>query len=294
MSRAPSGSRLRRPGLPGRAGLAAFLTTSAVFFTLPLYVMVVTSLKPMSEVREGFIFLPPRAATLEPWRMAWSGACTGLSCEGIGGGFRNSLMILAPSLALALAFGAVTGYALAFWRPRGGDTLFNGLLVATILPYQIFIYPLVKLFAAAGFFGTLPNIVAIHVLFGVPFATLVFRSFYRSIPRELVLAARVDGAGFWRIFTAVVLPLSGPATVVAAILLSTGIWNDFLFGTIFAGRENWPMTVQLNNIVGTTLGEKAHNVNMAATMLTALVPLAIYFAAGHWFARGAAAGALKG
>ena len=128
----------------------------------------------------------------------------------------------------------------------------------------------------------------------MPILTLLFRNFYASLPIELFKAARVDGAGFWRIFFYIMLPMSVPITIVAVILQVTGIWNDFLFGIVFAGRSNWPMTVQLNNIVQTTTGTRHYNVNMAATILTAAVPLAIYFISGRWFVRGIAAGAVKG
>jgi glucose/mannose transport system permease protein len=128
----------------------------------------------------------------------------------------------------------------------------------------------------------------------MPILTLLFRNFYAALPVELFKAARVDGAGFWRIFFSIMLPMSVPITVVAVILQVTGIWNDFLFGIIFAGRPNWPMTVQLNNIVQTTTGTRLYNVNNAATILTAAVPLIIYFVSGRWFVRGIAAGAVKG
>lgn len=283
-------SRLSR----GRIGLYAFLLVSAAFFLMPLYVMIVTSLKPMSEVQEGTIFAFPREPTLQPWISAWSSVCTGLTCEGIRVGFWNSIRILVPSVVLSIAFGAVNGYALSFWRPRGSNVLFAGLLLGAFLPYQIFIYPLVRISSTLGVYNTLPNIISIHILFGLPVMTLLFRNFYMNVPVELFKAARVDGAGFWRIFVSVMLPMSTPIIVVAAILQITGIWNDFLLGTVFAGRENWPMTVQLNNVINTTMGEKPYNIHMAATILTALVPLVVYFVSGRWFVRGIAAGAVKG
>ena len=138
------------------------------------------------------------------------------------------------------------------------------------------------------------GIVIVHTIFGMPILTLLYRNFFASLPMELFKAARVDGAGFWRIFFEIMLPMSLPIFVVALILQVTGIWNDFLFGTVFAGRENMPMTVQLNNIVNTTTGVREYNVHMAATILTAAVPLAVYFISGKWFVRGIAAGAVKG
>jgi len=148
--------------------------------------------------------------------------------------------------------------------------------------------------AHARVFGSLPAIVVVHVIFGMPLMTLLFRNYYASVPHELFQAARIDGGGFWRIFIQVMLPMSLPIIVVAAIMQVTGVWNDYILGLVFAGRENLPMTVQLNNVINTTTGTRLYNVNMAATILTAAVPLAIYFISGRWFVRGIAAGAVKG
>jgi len=190
--------------------------------------------------------------------------------------------------------GAVTGYALSFWRPRGAGVLFAALMIVAFIPYQVFIYPLVRLFSLAGIGNSLLAIVTVHTIFGLPTMTLLFRNHFAALPIELFKAARVDGAGFWRIFAQIMLPMAVPIIVVAVILQVTGIWNDFILGLVFAGRSNLPMTVQLNNIVNTTQGERFYNVDMAATMLTALLPLAVYFLSGRWFVRGIAAGAVKG
>jgi glucose/mannose transport system permease protein len=288
--------RGRRPHqlTAGRIGIYAFLIVAALFFLLPAYVMVITSLKPMSEIRLGNLFAWPTQWTTEPWIKAWSSACTGVDCNGIRVGFLNSVKILVPSVILSILAGALNGYALTFWRPRGSSLLFGVLLVGAFIPYQVFLFPLVRSLSSVGLYNSLPGIVVVHTIFGMPIMTLLFRNFYIGLPLELFNAARVDGAGFWRIFGQVMLPMSVPMIIVAVILQVTGIWNDFLFGLIFAGRENLPMTVELNNVVNTTMGEKEYNVNMAATMLTALVPLVVYFASGRWFVRGIAAGAVKG
>jgi glucose/mannose transport system permease protein len=136
--------------------------------------------------------------------------------------------------------------------------------------------------------------VLVHLVFSMPIMTLLFRNYYAAIPQELFHAARIDGGGFWRIFVQLVLPMSLPIVVVAAIMQVTGVWNDYILGLVFAGRDNLPMTVQLNNVINTTTGTRLYNVNMAATILTSLVPLAIYFISGRWFVRGIAAGAVKG
>jgi len=289
----PSGRRPSRLS-PGRIGLYAFLVISALFFLAPLYVMLTTSLKPMSEIRLGNILALPESPSLAAWQTAWSSACTGLRCQGISVGFWNSVRILIPSVIVSITVGAVTGYAMSFWRPRGAKLLFAALMVVAFIPYQVFIYPLVRIFSQAGIANSLAGIVLVHTIFGLPTMTLLFRNHFAGLPIELFRAARVDGAGFWRIFWRIMLPMAVPIIVVAMILQVTGIWNDFILGLVFAGRENLPMTVQLNNIVNTTQGERTYNVDMAATLLTALVPLAVYFISGRWFVRGIAAGAVKG
>ena len=284
----------RRLPRPARLGLYVFLATAALAFLLPLYVMIATSIKPMEEIRLGNLFSLPVRVTLEPWARAWMSACTGLQCEGIRGGFANSVAIVVPSTVLSILLGATNGYALSFWRPRGAQALYAVLLTGAFIPYQVMMFPLVRSLAGLGLFGSLPGIVLVHTLFGMPVMTLLFRNYYAGVPRELFMAARIDGGGFWRIFVQLMLPMSLPIIVVAIIMQVTGIWNDFILGLVFAGRDHLPMTVQLNNIINSTQGERAYNVNMAATILTSLVPLFIYFISGRWFVRGIAAGAVKG
>lgn len=291
-------ARPRRPArwmpTPARLGLYAFLLTAALVFLLPLYVMLVTSVKPMDEIRLGNLFAWPVKLTLRPWVQAWTSACTGLQCDGIRGGFANSVKIVIPSTVLSILLGAINGYALSFWRPRGAQPLYLVLLTGAFIPYQVMIYPLVRTLAALGLFGSLPGIVLIHTVFGMPVMTLLFRNYYAAVPRELFMAARIDGGGFWRIFAQLMLPMSLPIVVVAVIMQVTGIWNDYVLGLVFAGVEHLPMTVQLNNVINTTTGERLYNVNMAATLLTSMVPLAVYLVSGRWFVRGIAAGAVKG
>lgn len=277
-----------------RIGIYAFLLTAAVFFLAPLYIMVVTSLKTMDEIRLGNLFALPLNFSWDAWRAAWSEACTGVSCEGVRGGFWNSVLIVVPSTVFPILIGAVNGYALSFWRPKGANYLFGTLMLGAFIPVQVMIYPMVKILAAVGLYSSLAGIVAVHIVFSMPVMTLLFRNYYASIPLELFKAARVDGGGFWRIFLQLMLPMSTPIVVVAAILQITGVWNDYILGLVFAGRDNLPMTVQLNNVINTTTGERLYNVNMAATILTSLVPLGVYFISGRWFVRGIAAGAVKG
>lgn len=289
----PRGPKPRRL-TAGRIGIYAFLAASAAFFLLPAYVMVVTSLKGMPEIQQGNIFALPAKPTIEPWITAWAHACTGVNCDGIRVGVINSFKIMLPSTFVSILLGAINGYALSFWRPKGGNVIFAVLLLGAFIPYQVYLYPLVRMLSQVALYNTLTGIIVVHTIFGLPVMTLLFRNYYVAVPMDLFKAARVDGGGFWTIFFRLMIPMSGPILVVATILQVTGIWNDFLFGLIFAGRDNLPMTVELNNIVNTTTGTKAYDVNMAATILTAMVPLVVYFVSGRWFVRGIAAGAVKG
>ena len=270
------------------------LLVICLYYAVPLYVMVMTSLKGMPEIRMGNIFSPPMEITFEPWVKAWAEACTGLKCQGLSSGFWNSVIITVPSVIISIAIASVNGYALANWRFRGANIFFTILIFGAFIPYQVMIYPIVIMLREMGIYGTLTGLVIVHTIFGMPILTLLFRNYFSSLPEELFKAARVDGAGFWSILFRVMLPMSIPIFTVAAILQITGIWNDFLFGVVFTGPEAYPMTAQLNSIVNSTTGVREYNVNMAATILTALVPLSIYFISGKLFVRGIAAGAVKG
>ncbi len=277
-----------------RLGIYAFLISAAIFFLLPLYIMLTTSVKSMDEIRMGNIFALPQQFSLEAWTIAWSSACTGIDCEGIRGGFMNSVAIAIPSTLIPIFLGALNGYALSFLRPRGANILFGILMVGAFIPVQVMIFPLVRILASIDLYSSLPGIVLVHTVFSMPVMTLLFRNYYSTIPHELFQAARIDGGGFIRIFVQLVLPMSTPIIVVAAIMQLTGVWNDYILGLVFAGREHLPMTVQLNNVINTTTGTRMYNVNMAATILTSLLPLTLYFVSGRWFVRGIAAGAVKG
>ncbi|WP_373695873.1 carbohydrate ABC transporter permease [Aquibium pacificus] len=270
------------------------LVIVSLYYLMPLYVMIVTSLKTMPEIRLGNVFAPPVEITFEPWVKAWSTACTGLNCDGLSRGFWNSVRITIPSVIISIAIASVNGYALANWRFKGGNTFFTILIVGAFIPYQVMIYPIVIILREMGVYGTLTGLIIVHTIFGMPINTLLFRNYFSSLPEELFKAARVDGAGFWGIYFRIMLPMSLPIFVVSMIIQVTGIWNDFLFGVVYTKPDTYPMTVQLNNIVNSVQGVKEYNVNMAATILTGLVPLVIYFISGKLFVRGIAAGAVKG
>ncbi|MFK0272954.1 carbohydrate ABC transporter permease [Ensifer sp. NPDC090286] len=290
----PRGARPRR-ALSGRnIMIYGTLIVVALYYLLPLYVMVMTSLKGMPEIRLGNIFAPPVEITFEPWVKAWASACTGLNCDGLSRGFWNSVRITVPSTIVSIAIASVNGYALANWRFKGAELFFTILIVGAFIPYQVMIYPIVIVLREMGIYGTLTGLIMVHTIFGMPILTLLFRNYFAGLPEELFKAARVDGAGFWTIYFKIMLPMSLPIFVVAMILQITGIWNDFLFGVVFTRPEYYPMTVQLNNIVNSVQGVKEYNVNMAATILTGAVPLFVYFVSGRLFVRGIAAGAVKG
>jgi len=290
----PSGPRPQRTLSRRNILLYGTLIVVALYYLLPLYVMVVTSLKGMPEIRVGNIFAPPLEITFEPWVKAWATACTGLNCDGLSRGFWNSVRITVPSVIVSIAIASVNGYALANWRFKGADIFFTILIVGAFIPYQVMIYPIVIILREIGLYGSLYGLVIVHSIFGMPILTLLFRNYFASVPEELFKAARVDGAGFWGIYFKIMLPMSLPIFVVAIILQVTGIWNDFLFGVVYTRPDTYPMTVQLNNIVNSVQGVKEYNVNMAATILTGLVPLIVYFVSGKLFVRGIAAGAVKG
>ena len=290
----PRGAKPKRAFSSTNIMLYGTLIFIAIYYLIPLYVMIVTSLKGMPEVRMGNIFSPPMEITFAPWVKAWSEACTGINCDGLSRGFMNSVYITVPSVIVSIAVASVNGYALANWKFKGSEVFFTILILGAFIPYQVMIYPIAIILGKIGLFGSLWGLILVHTIFGMPILTLLFRNYFTSVPEELFKAARVDGAGFWRIYFSIMLPMSLPIFVVAIILQVTGIWNDFLFGVIYSSNELYPMTVQLNNIVNSVQGTKEYNVNMAATLLTGLVPLTIYFVSGKLFVRGIAAGAVKG
>ncbi|MDO9418664.1 carbohydrate ABC transporter permease [Pararhizobium sp.] len=294
MEAGPRGKKPHPAFSPRNIMVYGALIFAAIYYLIPLYVMVVTSLKGMPEIRLSNIFSPPVEIVFEPWVKAWSQACTGLNCDGLSRGFWNSVRITIPSTIVSIAIASINGYALANWRFKGADLFFTILIVGAFIPYQVMIYPIVIVLREMGLYGSLSGLIIVHTIFGMPILTLLFRNYFSGLPEELFKAARIDGAGFWTIYFKIMLPMSMPIFVVAMILQITGIWNDFLLGVVFTRPEYYPMTVQLNNIVNSVQGVKEYNVNMAATILTGAVPLFVYFVSGRLFVRGIAAGAVKG
>ena len=297
LDRAPVSFRTRprrRVFRPSRIAILAFLFAMALLFCVPLYVVVVTSFKTMDEIRLGRTFDLPHIWTIDAWRSAWTQACSGLNCGGVSVGFINSMWILIPSLLLSIAFAMVTGYAASLWRVRWANAFLFALFICSFVPFQIIMYPLIRATAMLDVYGTTFGVALIHVVLSMPILTLIFRNYFMSIPQELIAAAMIDSGSFWRIFFEIVLPMSGNIVIVALILMVTGVWNDFLIGLTFGAQGAQPMTVILNNIALTTTGGNNYATDMAAALMTAAPPLAIYLLLGKFFVQGITAGAIKG
>jgi glucose/mannose transport system permease protein len=277
-----------------RLAIWSVLLLFAAFFLLPLYVMVSTSLKDMSEVRDGHLLSLPGSINLDAWRKAWSEACTGTDCGGLRPFFWNSTLMVVPAVLISTALGAINGYVFAKWRFKGSELMFGLMLFGAFMPLQVVLLPMSQVLGWFDLADSIWGLVIVHVLVGLATTTLFFRNYYVSLPDELIRAAMLDGAGFWRIFWRIVLPLSTPILVVTLIWQFTAIWNDFLFGVVFSAGDAKPITVGLNNMANTSSSVKEYNVDMAAAMIAALPTLFIYIVAGKYFVRGLTAGAVKG
>jgi glucose/mannose transport system permease protein len=284
---------MHKPTL-SRAFIYAVLILFALYFVFPIYVMLSTSFKDLDTLRVTNLLTPPSHPTFAPWVRAWSEACTGVRCEGMQPFFMNSVKMVIPAVLLSSIIGAFNGYVLTHWRFRGADGLFTMILVGCFIPFQAILLPMARLEGAFGLSNSTTGLVVVHVIYGIAFTTMFFRNFYVSVPAELVKAARIDGAGFFMIFTKILLPVSLPIFMVCLIWQFTQIWNDFLFGIVFSGVDSMPITVALNNLVNTSTGVKEYNVDMAAAIIAALPTLLVYVIAGRFFVRGLTAGAVKG
>lgn len=277
-----------------RWGLYLILLLFAAYYLLPLVVMVSTSVKSLDEIRTGSLLSLPRDISTDAWIYAWTRACIGADCRGMAPYFMNSLVIVIPAVVISTLFGALNGYALTKWRFRGANVIFAMILFGSFLPSQVMLLPMAQTLGFLGLAGSAGGLILVHVVYGLAFTTLFFRNYYVSIPDDLVKAATIDGAGFFQIFTKIMVPLSLPIMVVTIIWQFTQIWNDFLFGASFAAGGAQPVTVALNNLVNTTTGVKQYNVDMAAAMIAGLPTLVVYALAGKYFIRGLTAGSVKG
>ena len=277
-----------------RIFLYLILTIFVIYYLLPLFVMITTSLKSLEEIRTGSLISLPRNITFEAWGTAWSTACTGIKCEGLKPFFWNSIFIAIPAVIISTLIGAINGYVIAQWSFKGANIIFALMLFGCFIPFQVILLPMARVLGLIDLAGSISGLIFVHVIYGIGFTTLFFRNYYVSIPVELVKAAKIDGATFLRIFWSIFLPLSLPITVVTVIWQFTQIWNDFLFGVSFSEAGTQPITVALNNIVNSTTGVKEYNVDMAAAIIAAMPTLLVYVFAGKYFIRGLTAGSVKG
>ncbi len=266
----------------------------ALFYLLPLFIMLVNSVKPLSEITGGNMIAMPEVWTLDPWRAAWSSAQIGVEPTGLRPYFINSIIMAVPAVVLSTIFGALNGYVLTKWQFRGHNIVFGLLLFSCFIPFQIVLIPMAQSLGVLGLAGSTPGLILVHFVYGIGFTTLYFRNYYAAFPTELVRAAQIDGAGFFRIFWRILLPSSGPIIAVSFIWQFTNIWNDFLFGASFADADSQPMTVALNNLVSSSTGVKEYNVHFAGAIMAALPTLLVYIVAGRYFVRGLMAGSVKG
>jgi len=291
---AASQDNAARTGALARAAIYAVLILFAVYYLLPLYVMLVNSLKPLDEIRQGNMLALPHQWTIEPWLSAWSTAQIGVQPIGLRPYFLNSVLMVVPAVFISTVLGALNGYVLTKWRFRGDALVFGLMLLACFIPFQIVLIPSARILGLIGLAGTVTGLVLIHAVYGLGFTTLFFRNYYEAFPTELVRAAQIDGASFFQIFRRILLPSSGPIIVVTVIWQFTNIWNDFLFGSSFSSVDSIPVTVALNNLVNSSTGVKEYNVHFAGAILAALPTLVVYIVSGRYFVRGLMAGAVKG
>jgi glucose/mannose transport system permease protein len=282
--RAGLGVRPARPFSTGRVVSYAILIAFALFYLMPIYVLLVTGLKPLPEVNLARMWALPSAITLDGFGAAW---------EKLAPNIINSVILVIPGTVLSVALGSLNGYILSKWRFRGSEVLFTLLMLGMFIPYQSVLIPLVQVLQGMRLYGSLPGLILVHVVYGIPITTLIFRNYYATIPGELLEAAAIDGAGFVGIYRSIILPLSAPGAVVVAIWQFTSIWNEFLFAVVVTSNPAvQPVTVALNNMAGSFVVE--WNVQMAGALLAALPTLVVYLVLGRFFLRGLLAGALKG
>jgi len=269
----------------------AVLVAAALFYLLPIYVLVITGMKSFAEVNLYRMWDLPSRFSLDSFVKAWLGSAT-QGFRGLSNNFWNSVRLAVPATLLSAALGSMNGYVLSKWRFRGSDSLFALFLFGMFIPYQSILIPLVQVLSRIGLYGSIPGLIFVHVVYGIPITTLIFRNYYATVPGELVEAGKIDGAGILGIYRSIMFPISMPAFAVVMIWQFTSIWNDFLFGVIVTSRPAvQPITVALNNLAGSYIVE--WNVQMAGALLAALPTMLLYIVLGRYFMRGLLAGSLK-
>lgn len=272
---------LRRIG--SRAIIYGLLVLFAVIFLIPIYMAVVTAFKTQPETQLNTVWNLPTTLNVEGFKQAWAR---------FGPSMGNSFALVIAATTLSAVLGSMNGYVLSKWRIPGEKIIFPLILFGMFLPYQAILIPLFQFMNRLGLYGDIPGLVLVHVVYGLPITTLIFRNFYREIPDEMLEAATIDGAGFWNLYTQVVFPLSIPGFVVVIIWQFTQIWNDFLFAIFLTTEGNQPITVPLAILSGGR--EQNFPMMMAGALLAAMPPLIVYILMGRYFIRGLLAGSVKG
>jgi glucose/mannose transport system permease protein len=255
----------------------------AAFYLLPIYVMLTTGFKPFAEVNLKTMWDLPRQVSFENFVEAY---------HVLAPNFWNSVKLVAPGAIISSILGSLNGYVLAKWKFRGADIIFPLILFGMFIPYQSILIPLVEFMKTINMYGGIPGLMLTHIIYGIPITTLTFRNYYASLPKELLEAAKMDGAGIFSIYARILLPLSIPSFVVVLIWQFTQSWNDFLFAVVLTNNESWPLTVALNNLAGSQIIQ--WNVQMAASFIAAVPTLLVYIFLGRYFLRGLLSGSLKG
>lgn len=279
--------------MAGRFLAYAILVGFAAFYLGPLIVIVLNSVRTLREITHGSFIGWPRGFEIANYPKAWSSYCIADACVGIQPYMINSLMMVVPATVLSTLLGALNGFSLSLWRFRGAQAVFAVLTLGVFLPDQMKLVPWVVVLRVLGLFDSVWGLILIHVTQGICFTTLFCRNYYAAVPIELVKAAKVDGAGYLRIFWSVILPISSPILVVTAIWQFTGIWNEYLFGVTFSSGSEQPITAALIGLSKTAGASADYGIQSAAVLLAALPTLLVYFFGGRYFVRGLTAGAVK-
>jgi glucose/mannose transport system permease protein len=275
-----------------RVVIYAVLVLFALFYLMPVYVLLVTGLKSFTEVTLDKMWSLPAEFSLDSFRDAWFGNDQS-AIPGLAANFYNTILLTVPATLISSALGSLNGYVLSKWRFKGADILFPVILFGMFIPYQAVLIPLVQTMQAIGLYGSIPGLVFVHVVYGIPITTLIFRNYYAGVPTELVEAARIDGAGILGVYRYVLFPLSIPGFVVVIIWQFTSIWNEFLFAIVLTSNPKvQPIMVALNNLAGSYSVQ--WNIQMAGALMAAIPTLLVYVLLGRYFLRGLLAGSLKG
>jgi glucose/mannose transport system permease protein len=276
-----------------RTAIYVFLTLFALLYLLPVFVVIANSFRPLPEITQYGLIWWPKSLRLDAWAEAWSSTCVAGTCAGVQRNFYNSLLMTIPATIISTLLGALNGYILSKWRFRGSEALFACMTLGVFMPPQIALLPWAYILGKLSLTNSVAGLILIHVVQGISFATLFCRNYYIAIPDDLIKAARIDGAGFWRIFHRIILPLSPPILIVTVIWQFTGIWNEYLLGMVFTSGREQPITAVL--VAMATAGQQAAQFDVAssAVLIAALPPLLIYFFGGKYFVRGLTLGAIK-